>query len=56
MGTYGRQARVVELGVGSGAVIVSIANACKGHLYFGSDFSWDALAVACVNVKALAHV
>jgi release factor glutamine methyltransferase len=55
MGTYGRQARVVELGVGSGAVIVSIANACKGHLYFGSDFSWDALAVACVNVKALAQ-
>jgi release factor glutamine methyltransferase len=55
MGTYGRQARVVELGVGSGAVIVSIANACKGHLYFGSDFSWDALAVACVNVEAFAQ-
>lgn len=52
----GRQARVMELGVGSGAVIISIANACKSHLYFGSDLSSTALVVACANVKAFAQV
>lgn len=51
----GRQARVMELGVGSGAVIVSIANACDGHLYFGSDLSGDALGVAYANIKAFAR-
>ncbi|WP_320040988.1 peptide chain release factor N(5)-glutamine methyltransferase [uncultured Desulfobacter sp.] len=51
----GRQARVVELGVGSGAVIVSIANACDGHLYFGSDLSCDALGVARLNVDEFAQ-
>jgi len=51
----GRQARVVELGVGSGAVIISIANACKGHLYFGGELSSVALAMACANVKAFAR-
>ncbi|NDY73238.1 peptide chain release factor N(5)-glutamine methyltransferase [Desulfobacter hydrogenophilus] len=51
----GRQARVMELGVGSGAVIISIANACKGHLYFGSELSLVALAMACANVKAFAR-
>ncbi|WP_020588383.1 peptide chain release factor N(5)-glutamine methyltransferase [Desulfobacter curvatus] len=52
----GRQARVMELGVGSGAVIISIANACKDHLYFGCDLSLVALSVACANVKAFARV
>lgn len=51
----GRQARVVELGVGSGAVIISIANACEGHLYFGGELSSVALAMACANVKAFAR-
>nr|WP_319393094.1 peptide chain release factor N(5)-glutamine methyltransferase [uncultured Desulfobacter sp.] len=55
MEACGRQGQVIELGVGSGAVIVSIANACKSHRYFGSDFSWDALSVACANVKAFAQ-
>ncbi len=50
----GSQARVMELGVGSGAVIISIANACPGHLYFGSELSSDALAIACANAKAFA--
>ena len=51
----GRKARVMELGVGSGAVIISIANACKCHLYFGSELSLVALAMACANVKAFAR-
>lgn len=51
----GRQARVMELGVGSGAVIISIANACPGHLYFGSELSSVALAIACDNARAFAR-
>lgn len=52
---HGRQARVMELGVGSGAVIISIANACEGPLYFGNELSLAALATACANVKAFAR-
>jgi len=55
MAACGKQARVIELGVGSGAVIISISNACQGHSYFGSDLSWDALAVACANIDAFAQ-
>ncbi|WP_321495927.1 peptide chain release factor N(5)-glutamine methyltransferase [uncultured Desulfobacter sp.] len=51
----GKKARVIELGVGSGAVIVSIANACPGHFYFGSDLSSIALATACANAKVFAQ-
>jgi len=51
----GRQARVMELGVGSGAVIISIANACPDHLYFGSELSSVALAIACDNARAFAR-
>ncbi len=50
-----RQARVLELGVGSGAVIISIANACPDHLYFGSELSWAALAMACANANAVSR-
>ena len=55
MEACGKLGRVIELGVGSGAVIVSIANSCQGHCYFASDFSGDALDVACANVKAFAQ-
>lgn len=51
----GRQARVMELGVGSGAVIISIANACPGHRYLGNELSSVALAMACANAKAFAR-
>ena len=50
-----RSVRVMELGVGSGAVIISIANACSNHLYFGSELSSVALATARANVKAFAR-
>ncbi len=55
MEACGKRGRVIELGVGSGAVIISIANACQGHCYFGSDLSGDALDVACANVNAFAQ-
>jgi len=51
----GSRARVMELGVGSGAVIISIANACPGHHYFGSERSVAALAVARANATAFAQ-
>ncbi len=50
-----RQARVIELGVGSGAVIISLANLYPQHLYFGCDLSGDALAMTSVNAKELAE-
>lgn len=49
-----RPARVMELGVGSGAIIVSIAGACPGHCFFGCDISSLALATARDNARALA--
>ena len=48
-------ARVVELGVGSGAIIVSVAAACPEHRYFGCDISPAALASAQKNAGELAQ-
>jgi len=36
----GRQARVIELGVGSGAVIISIANACRAISILEMNSPW----------------
>lgn len=49
----GKKARVIELGVGSGAIIVSLAKACPDHHYFGSDLSCPALLTATGNAAAL---
>ena len=46
--------RVLELGVGSGAVIVSLAKALPEHSYFAGDISADALSVARKNARDLA--
>lgn len=43
----------LEIGVGSGAVAVSIALACHGAAVTGVDISEDALAVARMNGEAL---
>ena len=51
----GRAARVIELGVGSGAIIVSLAKACPSHLYFASDLSDAPLATARDNAGAIAE-
>lgn len=44
---------VLELGVGSGAIIVSLAKACPGHFYFGCDLSHVALETARENARSL---
>ena len=48
------KARVIELGVGSGAIIVSVAKACPGHIYFASDLAEVPLATARENARRIA--
>lgn len=53
-GPDGRPGRILELGTGSGAVIVSLARAMPGHVYAAGDISLKALAVAKQNAGTLA--
>ncbi len=52
-GDSGQPKRILELGTGSGAVIISIASQRPGHLYFASDISQGALKVAMRNAGKL---
>ncbi|MBU8848041.1 MAG: peptide chain release factor N(5)-glutamine methyltransferase [Desulfobacterales bacterium] len=45
---------VLELGTGSGAVIISLAKAALDHLYFASDISVTALLIAKKNAEKIA--
>ncbi len=47
----GRPMHILELGTGSGAVIISIAAKRPAHLYFASDADCRALAVARENAR-----
>jgi len=47
--------KILELGVGSGAIVVSLAKACQGHVYFGCDLSVVALASAIENAAILSE-
>ncbi|WP_291461756.1 HemK/PrmC family methyltransferase [Desulfobacula sp.] len=44
---------VLELGTGSGAIIISLAKAAPDHLYFASDISVTALATAKKNAEII---
>jgi release factor glutamine methyltransferase len=48
----GRIARVLELGVGSGAVLLALAAEAPMHRYFGCDIAPGALALAAANAGA----
>ncbi len=47
-----KQARVIELGVGSGAIVVSLASECPGHKYWGMDLSATAIDTAASNANS----
>lgn len=46
-----KQKRILDLGTGSGAVILALASQKPGHFYFASDISPKALAVASENTE-----
>jgi release factor glutamine methyltransferase len=48
-----RSARVLELGVGSGAITLALASECATHDYWATDFSLPAIQVAQVNARHL---
>lgn len=48
----GRPCRVLELGTGSGAIVLALAKECPGHHFFASDISIKALAIAQGNAVA----
>lgn len=47
--------KILELGVGSGAIVISLAKACPGHTYFGCDLSPVALTAAIQNAVTLSQ-
>lgn len=44
--------KILDLGTGSGAIVVSLAVQRPGHLFFASDVSFKALAVARANAAS----
>ncbi len=48
-----KRCRVLELGTGSGAIVVSLALACPEHHYFACDISPVALATARANAREI---
>jgi len=45
--------KILELGVGSGAIIVSLAKAAPDHFYFANDVSLSALGIAHENSQQI---
>ncbi|SLM27362.1 HemK, methyltransferase [Desulfamplus magnetovallimortis] len=45
----GRKMNILDLGTGSGAVIVSLSMTCPGHSFFASDISMAAVEIARQN-------
>lgn len=48
-----RSARVLELGVGSGAITLALAHEFATHHYWATDFSWPAIRMAQANAQHL---
>jgi release factor glutamine methyltransferase len=56
--SQGAPLRILDLGTGSGAVILAIASQCREHVYFASDVSIKAAGLARVNAlkNGLPHI
>ena len=54
----GSPLRILDLGTGSGAIILSIASHCRGHVYYASDISEKATGLAKANARenGLTHI
>jgi release factor glutamine methyltransferase len=54
----GSPLRILDLGTGSGAVVLALASQCRGPVYFASDISAKATALAKANAleNGLTHV
>lgn len=54
----GSPLRILDLGTGSGAVVLALASQCRGPVYFASDLSAKATALAKTNAleNGLTHV
>ena len=47
--SMGKPPRILDMGTGSGAIVISLAHSFPGPLYFASDLSYPALQVAAGN-------
>ncbi|MCD4743943.1 MAG: peptide chain release factor N(5)-glutamine methyltransferase [Desulfobacteraceae bacterium] len=45
--------KILELGAGSGAIIISLADLFPEHLYFANDLSWEAIKTVKYNSKQI---
>lgn len=50
LGEGGRRLKVLDLGTGSGAIVLSLAQSCPEHLFFAMDRSCEAIQVARRNL------
>ncbi len=50
-GTLGRPLRLLDLGTGSGCIAITLARRLAACVVVGVELSWNALQVACANVR-----
>ncbi len=48
-----KRLRILELGTGSGAIVISLASEVSSHLYFATDLSMAAIEVAAGNARRI---
>lgn len=51
LGEQGKKLKILELGTGSGAIIISLARECADHAFFAADLSMAAVKIARKNAS-----